>query len=819
MRYVPLGYDTSGEMKLLAYLIAWFHNLLSLFYKDIAVTYSAILFPVVMFALTTIAFFLFSRKIFYKENTKTRNIIALLATAFFVVIPSLLPRTIAGIPEKESAAFFFMFMAFYLFLEAFTSEKSTKRIMFGIFSGISTALMALVWGGVLFVFFAIPLSVLLAFIFGEVKKEKFFVYSIWLISSFLIMMPFSTRYHLKNLIVSTSTGSAIGVLFIIGAGLLIIKDKRLEKVIDKTKVSKEIFSIIITVSILLITVIVVFGPNYILHIVSDIKSSLITPMTTRFGLTVAENKQPYFINDWKNEFGPVFHNIPLFFWLFFFGSVVLFNNLIKKLEKKMRFMLTFSYTIFLICLIFSRYSSNSSLNGTSGLSLFVYFGGWLFFLGTFAYAYYKTYNKEISSTFSGINFSYILYFIILTLGITGARGGIRLIMVLGAISPIAASFLVVKTSQKYIKEKNEMLKLSVGILALIIIFASIFTLWSYYNQVKSSAEVFVPGPYQWQWQNAMSWVRENTSQNSVFAHWWDYGYWLQSIGERATIVDGGNSIGYWNHLVGRYVLTGTDEKKALEFLYTHNVTHLLIDSTDIGKYTAFSSIGSDENYDRFSWITTFSMDERQTQEVKNETIYVYPGGIATDEDIVWEENNTRIFLPKKSTGVGAILLGKDKDGNLFQPEAIFVYNNQQFKIPLRYIYFKNLLKDFGSGLDAGVFLFPKLDPTAGGQIKINEIGAMMYLSKRTIHSQLANLYLFDQKSDYFKISHIESDFVINNLRQQGMEIGEFVNYQGFRGPIKIWEVSYPKDIEINLEYLRTDYPNEEIYKVKEGEYN
>jgi len=36
-----------------------------------------------------------------------KNIIALIATAFFVVIPSLLPRTIAGIPEKESAAFFF----------------------------------------------------------------------------------------------------------------------------------------------------------------------------------------------------------------------------------------------------------------------------------------------------------------------------------------------------------------------------------------------------------------------------------------------------------------------------------------------------------------------------------------------------------------------------------------------------------------------------------------------------------------------------------------------------------------------------------------
>jgi len=82
-----------------------------------------------------------------------------------------------------------------------------------------------------------------------------------------------------------------------------------------------------------------------------------------------------------------------------------------------------------------------------------------------------------------------------------------------------------------------------------------------------------------------------------FGHWWDYGYWVQSIGKRATVLDGGNAITYWNYLMGRYVLTGNNQDDALEFLYNHNTTHLLIDSSDIGKYGAFSSIGSDESYD------------------------------------------------------------------------------------------------------------------------------------------------------------------------------------------------------------------------------
>ena len=60
MRYVPVGSDTAFEMKLLSYMIAWFYHFLAFFNKEITVTYAAIWFPVVMFGLTAIAFFLFA---------------------------------------------------------------------------------------------------------------------------------------------------------------------------------------------------------------------------------------------------------------------------------------------------------------------------------------------------------------------------------------------------------------------------------------------------------------------------------------------------------------------------------------------------------------------------------------------------------------------------------------------------------------------------------------------------------------------------------------------------------------------------------------
>src|SRR3989338_8428157 len=55
LRYAPLGFETRAELVLLPYLIAWFHNIASIF-GSTSIEYSAIIFPVFMFALTIIAF-------------------------------------------------------------------------------------------------------------------------------------------------------------------------------------------------------------------------------------------------------------------------------------------------------------------------------------------------------------------------------------------------------------------------------------------------------------------------------------------------------------------------------------------------------------------------------------------------------------------------------------------------------------------------------------------------------------------------------------------------------------------------------------------
>jgi dolichyl-diphosphooligosaccharide--protein glycosyltransferase len=39
------------------------------------------------------------------------------------------------------------------------------------------------------------------------------------------------------------------------------------------------------------------------------------------------------------------------------------------------------------------------------------------------------------------------------------------------------------------------------------------------------------------WFDAMQWLRENTPEDAVIASWWDYGYWISTLGERKTLAD------------------------------------------------------------------------------------------------------------------------------------------------------------------------------------------------------------------------------------------------------------------------------------------
>ena len=808
MRNVPLGFDNSIESQLLPYMIAYTHKIVNLF-GDYPIEFAGAFFPVLMFGLTIISFFLFVRELFLRKTKKgilKANIIAIISTFFMIVTPVFLSRTIAGIPEKESAAFFFLFLALYLFLKAWKSKTVKRSATYGLLAGIFTGMMGLIWGGVIYVFIPIAVASLFAFILDKVRKRHLYAYGLWTIGSIFVMVFFSGRYGLIERLTSLSSGIATLVFFIMLVHYVIWNTK-IKNIgfLQRSKLPKTIISFVIAVVLLLILSVAFFGPSFVIDKAKVIHQTIFKPIFGRWNITVAENRQPSF-QEWSGSFGPYFNGVPLMFWLFMVGSVVLFKKMLLRLKNKDSWVLTGAFVFLLLGIIYSRYSTSSVFNGENLLSKSFYYISVLIFV-YFVIKYYLRYNKSGDDGFSKIRYEYLLLFALFVVTLFTVRGAIRLIMVLGPISTIFVGFLIVELIDRYFKIKVDIAKLLTGLVIILVLVASIYTFYIYYESVNAQAFSFVPSSYNIQWQKAMEWVRDNTAEDAVFSHWWDYGYWVQSIGRRATMVDGGNVIVYWNYLVGRHVLTGDNQDDALELLYNHDVNYFLIDSTDIGKYTAFSSIGSDENYDRYSYMSPFVLDESQTQETNNQTLFVYPGGLALDEDLIIERDGKEILLPANSAGIGAVITPVGSNGIFTQPRVVIIYQGQQYDVDMRYLHFKGQIFDFGSGIDAAVYVFPSLNVN-GGQVSVSEQGAALYLSPRILRGMLAQVYILDDvlgNFPNFKLAHTESSLIIGDLRAQGLDLPEFVYYQGILGPIKIWQVEYTGKEQRKDEYIDKDY--------------
>ena len=75
---------------------------------------------------------------------------------------------------------------------------------------------------------------------------------------------------------------------------------------------------------------------------------------------------------------------------------------------------------------------------------------------------------------------------------------------------------------------------------------------------------------------ALFWMREHLPETAVVAAEWSFGHHLNVLGGVRTITDADHYIPHWIHLYQRHVRAAKNETEALEFLKTHEATHLMI---------------------------------------------------------------------------------------------------------------------------------------------------------------------------------------------------------------------------------------------------
>jgi len=801
------GLNLTFAQEMLPKILALSYKTLHFFGSEITLDKLDVLYPVVAFAFGLIIFFLLC---WYLSKSK---IAALIASTLLAYSPSYLSRNAAGVSSHEALGMPFMFLAMLIFVFSLSRfEKNWKHtIGLGILSGIGFTLSFFSWAGASnFVLMIMAIGSVIYFLFGiedkdSNKKLRFFGFTIlWVLTS-IILMPL-LGYSFYTMYSKFLSNYGIVVPLVLALSLI---DSLVLKYGKDTKFAKSkwrlIYSVIITI-LLGIIGLLLLGKNP-LDMLKEVYIQVLFPLGLgRVGLTVAYYAQPY-ISDLISQYTPII------FWLFVLGMIFIgveTSKAISSLKHKIGFVL--SWTIAILGMMFSRTSSTSLFNGTNLVSQLAYLLSLGTFVAYFAWLYFN--DKFKISAINAVLFSWMFVMLLST------RSAVRVIFVIYVFVAFAVAYAIIKLYDyaKTVKDPTAKVILYLGstislLLVVILLTGNPLNSTSYGNYEITKYSSMNMGPIAGeQWQLMMNWARNNTLSTDVFAHWWDYGYQIQLMANRSTILDGGNQNGYWTYMFARYVLTTPNPNTALSFMKTHDVSYLVIDPTDLGKYGAYSKIGGDNNQDRYSAPQQVVADPKQTTETAKGIKKVYVGSTFVDEDINYEGT----FLPGpiyneyelptyKSYFLGMIMeyTSKNSSVELTQPIGVFMYNNKQYQLPIRYVYFEGKIIDFKTGINSTFRIIPSLTQNANGGISMDNLGAGIYLSERVQEGLFARLYLMNDVYKQYptiKVAHSEDDYIVKALNLQGADLGEIIYFEGLRLPLKAWKIEYPSNILAKEEF-------------------
>ncbi|MCA2003475.1 MAG: peptidylprolyl isomerase [Candidatus Nitrosotenuis sp.] len=165
------------------------------------------------------------------------------------------------------------------------------------------------------------------------------------------------------------------------------------------------------------------------------------------------------------------------------------------------------------------------------------------------------------------------------------------------------------------------------------------------------------------WLEAMAWLKNNTPQDAVVASWWDYGYWITTLGERRSIADNATLIDWRIKQMAQILLGSPDE--SWRMLQEMNADYILV-------YVAAQRIN---NEDPPLFFVQGGGDESKKQWFMriggfDETRYVYNDGLSSTPEF-WNETLLGKMIP--FTTFAYVDLVNQRQSNSYLPGFTPVY--------------------------------------------------------------------------------------------------------------------------------------------------
>jgi dolichyl-diphosphooligosaccharide--protein glycosyltransferase len=204
------------------------------------------------------------------------------------------------------------------------------------------------------------------------------------------------------------------------------------------------------------------------------------------------------------------------------------------------------------------------------------------------------------------------------------------------------------------------------------------------------------------WLDALEWIKLNTPENSVVASWWDYGYWIQTMSERATLADNSTVHTFIIQNIARMLLDTPDNSwNMLQKMKADYVVVFIagerLDAQYANEQAYYLSHGGDES--KLGWFIRIA--ELPTEK------YLEPNS-NTPNDYFWNETLLGKMIPFSVVRYYNIDLGTQYP--IYQPGSISL-SVKEIKYdydstgPLKLVYASPSFTDGKIGSMTGVFVY------------------------------------------------------------------------------------------------------------------
>ena len=203
------------------------------------------------------------------------------------------------------------------------------------------------------------------------------------------------------------------------------------------------------------------------------------------------------------------------------------------------------------------------------------------------------------------------------------------------------------------------------------------------------------------WLETMEWIKMNTPKDAVIASWWDYGYWIQTLAERATLADNSTVNDTLIQNIAKMLLSSPD--RGWEMLQEMDADYLVVfvagqklEVTHEGEHLVILNRGGDES--KKFWFVKIA-------EVPLEKFFEYDG--ITANDYFWNETLLGQVIPYSTL----LYYNEQTSDQLdhwepgFIPIEMQVIKYDSDTDPLKLVYASSSFYDNESEFLTGVFVY------------------------------------------------------------------------------------------------------------------